>query len=309
MMIEKLVYVDTDVSLGTPGAEIDDGAALILLMRHRDVKIIGAGSVFGNAPLKDAALNLDRIFTWMNGEQIPLGLGAERPLIVDNRWFDEWQSGYGRTIPWKLKPATSLAASLMIQTIRSHPGQVSILALGPLTNLALAVRLASDIIPLTQQVIVMGGSFNARNPAPEFNTRCDPEAAQIVLNAGWNINILGLDITRRVHFSRADFASLPDGHPAVELLRAQAPGWIDRVEAMGWEKDGCSLHDAVTAAYLVDRTLFENRDSGVQVELTDPTLRGLTRFVPIMKDQPAVQVVTSVDIQKCRDLIWSHLTG
>jgi inosine-uridine nucleoside N-ribohydrolase len=111
------------------------------------------------------------------------------------------------------------------------------------------------------------------------------------------------DVTRRVHFSRADFASLPDGNSAVELLRAQAPGWIDRVEAMGWEKDGCALHDAVAAAYLVDQTLFERQESGVEVELTDPGLRGLTRFVPITQDQPAAQVVTGVDVEKCRDLI------
>ena len=306
-MIEKLVYVDTDVSLGTPGAEIDDGAALILLLRKKGVHMVGAGSVFGNAPIKDASLNLDRLLTWLGGDHIPQGIGAAGPLIADTDWFDNWQSGYGETLSWDPRPAATLAANLMVDTIRSHPGQVSILALGPLTNLALAVRLASDIVPLTREVIVMGGSFNIQNPAPEFNARCDPEAAQIVLNAGWNVHVLGLDVTRRIQFSRADFTSLPDGHPAVELLRAQAPGWIDRVEAMGWEKDGCALHDAVAAAYLVDSTLFESQESGVQVELTDPALRGLTRFVPIKKDQPAVKVVTGVDVEKSRDLIWSKL--
>jgi inosine-uridine nucleoside N-ribohydrolase len=307
MMIEKLVYVDTDISLGTPGAEIDDGAGLIFLLRKKGVHVVGAGSVFGNAPIKDASLNLERLLTWLGGDHIPQGIGAAGPLIADMHWFDNWQSGYGETLLWEPRPAATLAANLMIDTIRSHPGEVTILSLGPMTNLALAVRLAPNIIPLAQQVIVMGGSFNIQNPTPEFNARCDPEAAQIVLNAGWNVYVLGLDVTRRIQFSRADFASLPIGHPAVELLRSQAPGWIDRVEAMGWEKDGCSLHDAVAAAYLVDQTLFESQESGVQVELTDPTLRGLTRFVPISIGQPAVQVVTGVDVQKCRDLIWSKL--
>lgn len=306
-MIEKLVYVDTDVSLGTPGAEIDDAAALIFLLRQKDVQVVGAGSVFGNAPIRDTSLNLDRMLTWLDGAHIPLGLGAERPLIADTHWFDRWISGYGETLAWEQRPAATLAANLMIDAIRTHPGQVVILSLGPMTNLALAVRLAPDIVPLAKQVIVMGGSFNLQNPSPEFNTRCDPEAAQIVLNAGWNVHVLGLDVTRCVHFSRADFASLPDGNSAVELLRAQAPGWIDRVEAMGWEKNGCALHDAVAAAYLVDETLFEVRESGIEVELTDPTLRGLTRFVPITKGQPAVQVVTGVDVEKSRDLIWSKL--
>ena len=306
-MIEKLVYVDTDVSLGTPGAEIDDGAALIFLLRQKGVRVVCAGSVFGNAPIRDTCLNLDRLLTWLDGAHIPQGLGAERPLIADTHWFDRWMSGYGETLAWEQRPAATLAANVMIDTIRTHPGQVVILSLGPMTNLALAVRLAPDIVPLAKQVIVMGGSFNLQNPSPEFNARCDPEAAQIVLNAGWNVHVLGLDVTRRVHFSRADFASLPDGHPAVELLRTQAPGWIDRVEAMGWEKDGCALHDAVAAAYLMDETLFEARESGVEVELTDPALVGLTRFAPAAGGQPMVRAVTGVDEQKCRDLIWSKL--
>lgn len=308
-MNNKLVFVDTDVGLGTPGAEIDDGAALIFLLRHKMMEVVGAGSVFGNAPLLDTALNLDRLLTWLDGGHIPRGLGAERPLIADTHWFESWQSEYGKTLPWQSRPVTFLAANLLIETVRSHPGQVSILSLGPMTNLALAVRLAPDIIPLTHQVIVMGGSFNVLDPAPEFNTRCDPEAAQIVFNSGWNVHILGLDITRQVHFSRLAFSSLPDGNPAVELLRSQAPGWIERMEKMGWEQDGCALHDAVAAAYLADGTIFEVEEASVDVELAMPAQRGFTRFLPASSGKPVVRVVTDVDAQKCRDLIWAYMQG
>jgi purine nucleosidase len=306
-MDKKLVYVDTDVSLGTPGAEVDDGAALILLLRHKGVEVLGAGSVFGNVPIYDATLNLDRLLTWLDGEHIPLGVGVEKPLIADMKWFENWQSIYGKTLPWNSRPATIFAANLISQTIRANPGQVSILSLGPMTNLALAIRLDPSIIPLTREVIVMGGSFNTQIPTPEFNVRCDPEAAQMVFSAGWNVHILGLDITRRVHFSRQDFSSLPDGNPAVELLRSQSPGWIDRMEEMGWEQDGCALHDAVAAAYLVDDTIFKTEETSVEVELADSNLRGITRFSPATKEGSTVKVVTGMDIQKCRDLIWMHL--
>jgi purine nucleosidase len=306
-MANHLVFVDTDVSLGTPGAEIDDGAALIFLQRCREVEVVGAGSVFGNAPVQDTSLNLDRLLTWLDGEGIPIGIGAGKPLLADTHWFDDWQSAYGRTLPWTPRPATAHAAGLMIETIRACPGLVSILSLGPMTNLALAVRLAPDIIPLTRQVIVMGGSFNVQDPAPEFNVRCDPEAAQIVLTSGWKVNLLGLDVTRRVHFSRHDFSTLPEGNPAIELLRAQAPGWIDRMEAMGWEQDGCALHDAVAVAYLVDDSIFQTEVARVAVELADPGLRGVTKFHPSVAGQPTVKVVTGLDAQKCRDMIWSKL--
>lgn len=306
-MDKKLIYVDTDVSLGTPRAEIDDGAALIFLLRNQRTEVLNAGSVFGNVPACDATLNLDRLLTWLGGEHIPLGLGAEKPLIANMAWFDSWQSSYEKTLPWNSRPTTLLAANQIIHTIRAHPGQASILALGPMTNLALAVRLDPAIIPLAKEVIVMGGSFNIENPTPEFNVRCDPEAAQIVFSAGWKVHILGLDITRRVHFSRRDFASLPDGNPAVELLRAQAPGWVDRMEEMGWEQDGCALHDAVAAAYLVDDTIFQTEEASVEIELADPNLRGVTKFSSSIKGKLTVKVITGLDIVKCRDLIWSHL--
>jgi len=306
-MDKKFVFVDTDVSLGTPGAEIDDGAALMLLLRHPSLNVLGAGSVFGNAPVQDTILNLDRLLTWLGATHIPLGVGAARPLIADTLWFEEWQSKYGTTLPWNARPSQILAANLMIETIRSHPGQVFVLSLGPMTNLALAVRLDPGIAPLTHRVIVMGGSFKIRNPEPEFNVRCDPEAAHIVFHAGWDVHILGLDITRRVHFSRRDFASLPDGNPAVELLREQAPGWIDRMEEMGWDQDGCALHDAVAAAYLVDESLFKTEETSVEVELANPKLRGLTKFSLKKGGQKNVKVIMDIDAPKCRDLIWSQI--
>jgi len=306
-MNKKPVYVDTDVGLGTPHAEIDDGAALIFMMRHPSTEIVGTSSVFGNVPLHDATLNLDRLLSWMGGEHIPIGLGAPNPLIADMTWFEGWQAGYGKTLSWNGRSTTYRAANLIIDTIRTHPGQVSILSLGPMTNLALAIRLDPEIIPLAHDVIVMGGSFNNRNSSPEFNVRCDPEAAQIVFSAGWQVHVLGLDITRRVHFSRGDFASLSDENPAVALLRAQAPGWIDRVEKMGWEQDGCALHDAVAAAYLADDSIFQAETMSVEIELVDPNLRGLTRFFPERETQSSVKVVTDLDRAKCRDLIWSCL--
>jgi inosine-uridine nucleoside N-ribohydrolase len=306
-MRKKLVYVDSDVGLGTPGAEIDDGAALIFLSRNTSIDLIGAGSIFGNVPLHDATLNLDRLLTWLGGEQIPVGEGAEKPLLSDTLWFESWQSAYGKTLPWNSRLMTRLAANLIIQTLHDNPGQVSILSLGPMTNLALAIRLDPTIIPLAREVIVMGGSFNVQNPEPEFNIRCDPEAAQIVFSSGWNVYVLGLDITRRVRFSRRDFASLLDGNPALELLRAQAPGWIDRVEEMGWEQDGCALHDAVAAAFLGDDTIFQSEEASVQIELADPNSRGVTRFSLPTEDRARIKAVTGLDIKKCRDLIWSQL--
>ena len=93
----------------------------------------------------------------------------------------------------------------------------------------------------------------------------------------------------------------------MELLRAQAPGWIDRMEEMGWEQDGCALHDAVAAADLVDNEIFHTEETSVEIELANPVSRGISRFSPTTKNRPVVKVITDLDTVKCRDLIWSHL--
>ena len=153
-------------------------------------------------------------------------------------------------------------------------------------------------------MMTMGGSL-AENPEPEFNAHCDPEAAHIVLNASWPLRLIGLEITNQVQFSRADFAALPDANPALALLKAQADGWISRVESMGWGYGGCALHDALAVAAVFDPSLFEWRETAVSVTLHPENQRGITRAAPHVGS--LVETAVSVDVARCRELIWSNI--
>ena len=184
---KRLVLLDTDMSLGTPRAEIDDGAALIALSSVESIEIAAITTVHGNVDAELAMHNLQRLLYYLDRTDIPLGMGAVGPLVGDKAWFEEWQAGYGRTPFWPAIDVCPPAAGLIVETIRSNPNAISILAIGPLTNLAVALQVAPDIIPLVQSLIVMGGSFGSSEP--EFNSRCDPEAAQLVLNAGWPVGM------------------------------------------------------------------------------------------------------------------------
>jgi purine nucleosidase len=314
---KRLVLVDTDVSLGTPGAEIDDGAALIALLRSTGLAVQGITTVHGNVPVELATHNLRRLLSFLGRDEIPVGLGAVLPLLEDPSWFAPWQTRYGPTLPWPDQPPLPAGANLLVNLIRANPGQITILALGPLTNLALALRLAPDIAGKVQEVVAMGGSFDSHEPAAEFNVRCDPEAAHIVFTAAWPLRLLGLDVTRQVLFSREDFRRLPDANPALRLLKSQAPGWIDVVEEQGWESGGCALHDAVAVAALLDESLFGYVEATVEVELAEPSKRGLVTFRQ-QKGRPqgeasqshggTTRVAVSLDVSRCHALIWSHLT-
>ena len=117
-------------------------------------------------------------------------------------------------------------------------------------------------------------------------------------------------ITRQMAFSRADFAALPDTNPAMRLFKGQAEGWIDRVESMGWEKDGCALHDAAAAAYLLRPEFFETQKAKVEVtvEGSGKLPAGATVLKLVSEDEgQEVEVVTRVDAQACRELIWSFM--
>lgn len=309
MSPKPVIYLDTDISLGTPGAEIDDGAALILLLGSPQIEVAGIGSVFGNTAIENVNQNLARMLNYIGKETIPFGCGVEKPLEGSLDWFAEWQAGYGRTRSFKYnKPKTS-AAQLLIDLIYQYPNQLTIIAIGPLTNLAAALKQAPDIAKKVKSVIAMGGSFDSQPKEPEFNIHCDPKAAQIVFQAGWPLTLLGLEVTRQVHFSREDFTTLQNTHPAVHLLQEQAAGWIGRVEAMGWEKGGCSLHDAVAAVYMIHPEIFETRPVKIEVSIGREWPDGTTLIQPAMdSDEHTVRIVTEVNAPKCKDLIWSAIT-
>ena len=306
-MPESFVYLDTDIGLGTPGAEIDDASALVLLMTSAGSHLLGAGSVFGNVPGADALVNLCRLKSFFPRQDFKTGRGVDQPLVEGLEWFKDWQAGYGATLPFDLPGSMPTSARLMIDLVRQHPHQVTILAIGPMTNLALAARLEPDFIPLVKEVVAMGGSFGSDSEIPEFNMHCDPEAAHIVLNAGWDLTLFGLNITGQVKYTRQEFAALKGTHPVTLLLQQMAPGWIDRVEEMGWEHGGCALHDAVAAAYLVKPSLFQFKKTGIRVELHDISKRGVIRFNDHDPSLPQVRVATRVDVTGCHDLIWSYI--
>lgn len=300
------IYIDTDIGLGTPGAEIDDGAALIALLQSEKIEPVGIGSVFGNVPLADAAINLDRLATLMDRNDIPIGKGAEVPWVEDMEWFSEWMQGYDETHPWDLDEPRYTSADLLIRSVKESQMPITVLSIGPMTNIADALTKSPEITELVKEVVVMGGSFSEDESPPEFNLRCDPEAADAVFNAGWPLVVFGLEVTRKVLFTREMFHSLKSSNPAVQLFRSSADIWIDRVEDMEWESGGCSLHDAIAAAYIMDPSLFKlESTTSVKIDLEEGLKKGSTTIIRSSNENTKTRIAIDVDISSCRDMIWS----
>lgn len=172
-------------------------------------------------------------------------------------------------LPPQVRSRRSMPVDAIIRIVRENPGEITLCPIGPMTNIALALIKAPDIVPLIPEIIFMGGAaFRPGNstPAAEFNFMIDPHAAEIMLTAGIPLTMFGLDVTAQAlvtaeWMAEVESACGPIGRTAIAMLRSYGYG------------DPC-LHDPCVIAHLIDPTLFRGIDAWVEVETTAPLTRG-----------------------------------
>jgi inosine-uridine nucleoside N-ribohydrolase len=301
MEAHKVIF-DTD-----PG--VDDAMALMLLARSADVQLLGVCTVFGNGTLETTTRNALYL-----AQRLALRAGVHRGAAapLDGRAVQPPVQVHGRNalgdvaLPAQPGRAESgLAAhDYLVQTLRRHPGEVSVVAVGPLTNLALALRNAPDIAGLAREVVVMGGAFGHHGhhgnvtPWAEANIHADPQAADEVFAARWPVTIVGLDVTHQTVMDSAYLRVLAD--EAGELGRFI---WdISRVyqafhhgEGLA---DGFYVHDSAAVARLLVPGLFDTVRAPVLVDQQGPAT-GRTRLASdgeaAAAGRPAQTVCRDVD--------------
>ncbi|MBN9031261.1 MAG: nucleoside hydrolase [Rhizobiales bacterium 63-7] len=265
--MHKVIY-DTD-----PG--VDDAMALLFLHRHPDIDLIGITTVFGNASIDTTtrnALFLKR--EW--GISAPVARGASQTIDPDRQdigWptFIHGDDGLGNIgVPETIDlPEDGRSAHrFIIDTVRAHPGEVTLVAVGRMTNLALALREDPDIIGLVRQVVVMGGAFDVSGnvtPAAEANIHGDPEAADLVFTAPWKVVIVGLDVTMKTMMTRDFLAEMAaSGRADIKLLANVSQFYIDFYKDRAG-REGMAVHDSCAGVYVVAPELFATRSGGVRV--------------------------------------------
>jgi inosine-uridine nucleoside N-ribohydrolase len=270
----------------------DDAVALVLAGRHTE--LLGVTTVSGNVPLELTTRNA-LITTQVLGLDVAVHAGADRPLIAARRHADEVHGATGLDGP-DLPPLTRSVApghavEFLIETVRARPG-CWLVPLGPLTNIALAFRLAPDLPGLLGGISLMGGSTTIGNATPtaEFNIWCDPEAAMIVFESGTAIRMAGLNVTHQV---RADPARIA----AVRAVGTTAATFVadlldfyrtTYVERLG-DDEGAALHDPLAVLTLTHPQMFEFGRHPVSISRSGPT-RGMT-IVDRRTQAPAGSVV------------------
>ena len=316
LLARHAVIFDTD-----PG--IDDALALWLLARHPAIDLRAITTVHGNAAVDittSNALGLAALF----GLDIPVARGAAGPLL-ENRRRDgaahvHGEDGLGGLSQQLPRPGLALDArpahELICEMVNAHPGEIELVAVGPLTNLALALRHDPGIVTKVRQVVVMGGAFGTHGhsgnvtPVAEANIICDPEAADAVFAAAWPVVIVGLDVTQEVVMTETRLAELRDRAGAAgELLWASSRAYQRFYQA----RDGIPgiyAHDASAAAFVITPQAFRLRAGPVRVALdglacgqTIQDWRGESAAsLPAWREAPSQRVCVGVEARRVLDL-------
>ncbi len=268
------VVIDTD-----PGQ--DDAVAILVALAARDqLDVRAITTVAGNVGVEKTTANAIRICDLAGRTDVPVFAGADRPLVfpLQTAEFVCGADGLaGADLPQPGRPADAGHAVEQLITIARgcDPGLLTICALGPLTNIALALRLAPDIAGRIDRIVMMGGARDLGNmtPAAEFNVYCDPHAAAIVLSSGVPVVMFGLHVTLDAVPEQAEMEAIAAlGNRTSRVVH----GMLSRPRPGGLGTAGHPMHDPCTVAWLLWPDLFDGRDCHVHVETGDGPLRGRT---------------------------------
>lgn len=340
------VIIDTD-----PG--VDDALALLFAMRSPELKIEAITPVAGNVPLELTLPNALRMVEIAGRTDIPVAAGANAPLVrrLVTAAQVHGENGLGGAIfpEPKIKPVAEPAAEFIRQIVRRHPGELTLLTIGPLTNIAAALNGDPELAGMVRGLVMMGGSLSGGNitPAAEFNIYVDPEAARIVFQSGIPITMVGLDVTRKTsltddHVRVLQAAENPVSQAAAKIARNA----IDHTRAQGFLV-GPNMHDSLAVAAFLDPSILRWKEYYVDVETAGeltagetvgyspaagddrrrpdmekqgtmnmpirgsaPTL-GSTRTSPVLRDKfvPNAKVAVEVESARFFDLLIGRLSG
>ena len=269
------VIIDTD-----PG--VDDALALLLAMRSPELKIEAITPVAGNVPLELTLPNALRMVEIAGRADIPVAVGAKAPLMrrLVTAAYAHGENGLGGAVfpEPKIHPVNQPAAELIRQIVKRFPGEVTLLTIGPLTNIATALNLDPELAGMVRAIVMMGGSLSGGNitPAAEFNIYVDPEAARIVFQSGIPITMVGLDVTRKTSLTEEHQRQLQAGQNSV----SQAAATIAR-NALQHNRErgfvvGPNMHDSLAVAGFIDPSLLKLKEYYIDIETTGELTAGET---------------------------------
>ena len=271
------LIIDTD-----PGQ--DDAVAILLALASPEINLLGITTVAGNVPLALTQENARKICDLAGRTDMQVFAGLDRPLVRPLVTAEHVHGRTGLDGPVLPDPETPLqeqhAVDYIIDTLRSEPaGSVTLAPIGPLSNIAMAMQRAPDIIPRIRQIILMGGAyFEVGNitPAAEFNIYVDPHAAKVVFASGVPVTMMPLDVTHKALTRTDRVAALRAIGNRTGVAVAEMLEFFERFDEAKYGSDGGPLHDPCTVAWMIAPDIFNGRPCNVEIETASPLTMGMT---------------------------------
>ena len=294
---------------------IDDALAIAFAHGHPDIDLVGITTVAGNVGLARTTANALTVCEYIGAAGTPVTAGCAGPLLrpaLDARQVHGESGLGGAVLPAPTaSPAPGHAIDHIIETIRAAPGQITLVATGPLTNVALALKLDPSLAARIPKLVIMGGGHEVPNvtPSAEFNIWADPEGAAVVLGSGIaEIILVPLDSTHRALISLEDCAAFralgsPAGEATARFVQRRIEGY-DATQPMS-RLGAAPVHDALCVAYLIDPAVIPLEKYYVDVETDGPLTVGRTVVDTHRRSgkEPNVWVSLDADEKKFRDIM------
>jgi purine nucleosidase len=306
----RRVLIDTDLAMGAPGSDIDDGFALALALADPELSVELVTTVNGNTDVDTATRLSKELLDRLDRTDIAVARGAGSALTPPATTPTQPSAGAaaGHATSRVATQTDEVAAAALVRRILAEPGELTIVAIGPLTNVALALSIEPAIAKQVKSIMVMGGVFleqtNVAAMPGEFNIWTDPVAAALVLASGAQLRIVGLDVTRRVRLSREHAAALESaGGDFGRFAAVCTRDWITHLERTHpgdpREQGSCALHDPLAVAAVSRPDLITWQAAHVRVETRSELTRGVTIADLLSSDRPPeknCEIATAVDV-------------
>ena len=313
------VILDTD-----PG--IDDAQAIAFAIAHPEIELLGLTTVFGNAAIDITTRNALTVLEHFNRPGIPVAKGADGPLEIDRYPAPDFVHGHDGMGNLNLNPpvgkaVSETAAEFIVRVANEQVGEITVIAVGPLTNLAHALSLDPELPSKLKGLVVMGGTIDAPgnvSPVAEANFINDPHAANMVCGQGWPLTVIGLDVTMKTALTDSVFAKLQkEAGDIGDFLWKSSRFYVDFYSALSEkisDERACAMHDASALVYLVRPQLFECHSGAACVAESGVAIgqlildRGCEPYLlPYWNERPDIRAAMQVDDQAVLDCFVSTL--
>lgn len=324
----KRIVIDCDPGNGIAGANVDDGLALALALAADSIKLELITIVAGNTP-RDTGFQVAHQLMQELNQSIPVVKGAAQALLEPAApWREQLDNNVrkqGLLSLWdNLPPLPPLndhsaphAAQAIGELVCNNPGEITVVAIGPLTNIAHTIQLYPDFARSVAEIVIMGGVFQLDSYLKDTNFAVDPEAAKIVIESGANITLAPLDVTTQTLLTHQDLDKLQSfANPLADFIVRTSRPWMD-YSIQTRQLAGCWIHDVLCVAKLIDESIVTSSPYIVDVSTARDCTRAssrrwkegalrLTVGMPPVSHQP-VNVMEQVDNQRLLEIIFNAL--